>query len=296
MPDAPSPRPALDPRLVKRLFERGNAARWGVPIERFEAALSASVVRAHAGGNASAKDAERYLNALHLEDLALACACAEGCSEAWDHFVLQYRPALYRAADALDPSGGAREIADSLYGELFGLDERNGERRSLLRYFHGRSSLATWLRAVLSQRHVDRIRSARRLEALPDDDPPAADSAPDPDRTRYLALMSNALARAVARLADRDRLRLAMYYQRELTLAEVGRVLHEHEATVSRQLAKARAAIRKDVEHQLGTESGLDADEVARCFAAVTADAGPLDLRALLGSAACKPAGPERSI
>ena len=35
-----------------------------------------------------------------------------------------------------------------------GSDDR-GERRSLFRYFQGRSSLATWLRAVLAQRYVD---------------------------------------------------------------------------------------------------------------------------------------------
>src|SRR5436190_16244756 len=83
--------------------------------------------------------------------------------------MLQYRPVLYRAADALDPGGGAREVADSLYAELYGLQVRGGERRSLLHYFHGRSSLATWLRAVLAQRYVDRIRAGRRFESLSED-------------------------------------------------------------------------------------------------------------------------------
>ena len=102
---------------------------------------------------------ERYLKSLHLEDLALACACADGDEAAWEHFVREYRPSLYRAADALDPSGRARELADSLYADLYGTTERAGERRSLFRYFHGRSSLPTWLRAVLAQRHVDAIRA-----------------------------------------------------------------------------------------------------------------------------------------
>ncbi len=78
----------------------------------------------------------------------------------------EYRPVLYRSADAIDPGGGARELADSIYADLFGLQERDGERRSLFRYFHGRSSLATWLRAVLAQRLVDRVRSTRRLTPL----------------------------------------------------------------------------------------------------------------------------------
>ena len=78
----------------------------------------------------------------------------------------EHRPGLYRAADAIAPGGNGRELADSLYADLFGLQSQGGERRSLFRYFHGRSSLATWLRAVLAQRHVDGIRTGRRFEPL----------------------------------------------------------------------------------------------------------------------------------
>ena len=45
--------------------------------------------------------------------------------------------------------GTGRELADSLYADLFGLDTRDGERRSLFRYYHGRAKLTTWLRSVL---------------------------------------------------------------------------------------------------------------------------------------------------
>ena len=93
-------------------------------------------------------------------DLELARRCAAGEPAAWDRFVREYRPVLYRAADSLDPNGGAREIADSLYAELYGV---NNTGRSLLLSFSGRSSLATWLRAVLCQRFVDRLREATEL-------------------------------------------------------------------------------------------------------------------------------------
>jgi DNA-directed RNA polymerase specialized sigma24 family protein len=94
----------------------------------------------------------------HADDVALAAACAAGDEAAWERFVREYRPVLYRAADALDTTGRARELADALYADLFGLTEREGERRSLFRYYQGRSSLATWLRAVLAQRYVDLLR------------------------------------------------------------------------------------------------------------------------------------------
>ena len=60
----------------------------------------------------------RDVDGSHAADLELARRCAAGEPAAWDHFVREYRPVLYRAADALDPNGGAREIADSLYAEL----------------------------------------------------------------------------------------------------------------------------------------------------------------------------------
>jgi RNA polymerase sigma-70 factor (ECF subfamily) len=285
--DVPQP-DAIPGDLAARLHRESGAGRWSVTVAQFAAALQASADRAAAGPGAGAKafPLEKYLKALHLEDLALACACASGDERAWEHFVREYRPALYRSADALDPSGGARELADSLYADLYGTTAIGGERRSLFRYFHGRSSLPTWLRAVLAQRHVDAMRARRRHDPLPEDDqagaivsasPPPA----DPDRTRYIALLHRGLKAAIARLAARDRLRLACYYTRQLTLAETGRILGEHEATASRQLARTRRALREAVERHLETDGGLDRDQIARCFEYVLEDPGPLDLDAI---------------
>jgi RNA polymerase sigma-70 factor, ECF subfamily len=267
--------------LARRLYRDARAETWSVPLEQFIDALEASAERA------APADLGRYLGGLHLEDLALACACASGHERAWEHFVREHRPVLYRAADALVPGGGARELADSLYADLYGLRERDGERQSLFRYFHGRSSLATWLRAVLAQRHVDALRAGRRLDPLPDDDSadvPAGVStvSHDPDRVRYLALIQRVLTIAISTLTDKDRLRLACYYSQELTLAQTGRILREHEATVSRQLARTRQALRREVERLLRQEHGLDPAQVERCFACVAEDPGPLDLGGML--------------
>src|SRR5215218_11438365 len=92
----------LDAALAERLYRRARAQRWSVAQEAFTAALERSVSRAFADPSPAARDVERYLDALHLEDLALACACADGHDAAWDHFVLEFRPVLYRAADAID--------------------------------------------------------------------------------------------------------------------------------------------------------------------------------------------------
>jgi RNA polymerase sigma-70 factor len=266
--------------LAKRLYRDARADRWSVPLARFAAALQKSADRV------AAPDLGRYLKSLHLEDLALACACEAGHEDAWDHFVREHRPLLYRTADALDPTGGARELADALYADLYGTTERDGERRSLFRYFHGRSSLGTWLRAVLAQRRVDAIRAGRRLQPLPSDEGPLAIASPapappDPDRIRYRAQLHAALRAAISSLAPRDRLRLGCYYREQLTLAQTGRILGEHEATVSRQLGRLRRGIREDVERRLRAD-GLGTDQIDRCFEYALEDAGPLDLGDIL--------------
>jgi RNA polymerase sigma factor (sigma-70 family) len=216
------------------------------------------------------------------DDLELARLCAEGDERAWERFVREYRPILYRAADALDRTQGAREIADSLYADLYGLTSGTGERQSLFRYFQGRSSLATWLRAVLAQRYVDRVRAARRSEPLGEDTEPEAAPPADPDRDRYVALVREALARAVSRLDPRDRLRLSGYYVQALTLLQIGRLLRESEASASRHLARTRREIRVEVERQLREESRLNDDQIAACLASVVEDPGSLDMKQVI--------------
>ena len=272
----------MDAARAARLLREAGGERWGLPVAAFAEALERSAAKAFAGRAPTPADQDRYLASLHLADLALACACAQGDPGAWDHFILEFRPALYRAADAMDAGGGAREVADSLYAELFGLKEKDGGRQSLFRYFHGRSSLSTWLRSLVAQRYVDRIRERRRLDPLPEDSSPAAlasrPAPPDPDRARFAAAMRGTLGLAIAALAPRDRLLLGCYYAQGMTLAQIGRLTGEHEATVSRHLARTRLAVRRAVEQGLRAAHGFGDAEITECFARLSADAGSIDL------------------
>jgi RNA polymerase sigma-70 factor (ECF subfamily) len=262
-----------------------EAARWDVSVDTFGAALETSAARAFLGRTPTSAEVTRYLESLHLSDLALACACADGHDRAWTHFVATHQPTLRRAADAMDPSGNARELADALYGELFGVREEDGQRRSLFRYFHGRSTLSTWLRTVLAQRLVDRARSRRREDPLPDDDVGAGSGSHGaqaaPERPRWIAAVQQALRRAFEALPSRDRLRVSLYHGQSLTLAEIGRMLGEHEATVSRHLTRTRRDVRKAVEAEL-TELGLDERARREAFESLADDPGPLDVADLL--------------
>lgn len=263
----------LDEPSLARFYDRANGARWGLPRDAFSRALARSVASRFGASGANVSEIEDYLESLHLEDLALACACAVGQVSAWAYFLECFRPGLRTAACVIAGPGEGAELADGLYAELYGLDERDGHRRALFDYYHGRSRLATWLRAVLAQRHVDRLRQTRRLQPLGDGDgdeagPPvdAVAAVRDPERARYAVLAQAALARAIAQLEPRDRLRLDCYYLQRLTLAQIGRMFGEHEATVSRKLDRLRRDLRDRVERILRDDHQLSSDQVSACF------------------------------
>jgi RNA polymerase sigma factor (sigma-70 family) len=320
-------------RLIKCLHAEAKGARWGLARNRFAEALRRSAEKRYGGARAGGEEVEVYLKSLHLEDLALACACAEGLEAAWDFFVRHFRQELRAAARAIVRTSGAgdearaEDLADSLYGELYGISPTgSGRRKSLFEYFHGRSKLSTWLRAVLAQRYVDLLRTSWRTVSLEPEENGApheiaaashseprvnkriphtlawrADSQPtDPDRDRYLARLDEALSAAIARLAARERLLLACYYVDQLTLAEIGRTLGEHESTVSRQLDRIRLGLREAVTETLfrgapardghGPEPGLDEAQVKLVFEYALSD-WPFDLSRALskGEAAVDP-------
>src|SRR6266850_5119235 len=155
--------------LLNQLFAEARAASWGIDRDAFAATLQLSAKKHFVEDIPVLAKLEEYFFSLHLQDLALACGCAQGNSAAWDYFVATYRGYLRSAAGIIlhcpPDSPVAQELADSLFAELYGLSEV-ANRRSLFRYFHGRSSLKTWLRAVLAQRHVDTIRTGRRFTDL----------------------------------------------------------------------------------------------------------------------------------
>jgi hypothetical protein len=117
----------------------------------------------------------------------------------------------------------------------------------------------------------------------------------DPHREIYLKRFDRALSAALASLAPRERMILACYYVDGLRLAEIGRMLDEHESTVSRQLERVRQGLRDSVTRALqqeiaasngrGAEPALDAAQIELAFKYAQED-WPFDLSQALSSAA----------
>jgi RNA polymerase sigma-70 factor, ECF subfamily len=291
------------------LHAEALCARWGLSQEAFAESLRRSAGKRFGGAPPDPSEVEVYLKSLHLEDLALACACSEGIEKAWEFFIAHFRQDLRNAASAMLRGSGraddarAEELADSLHAELYGVrSSADGRRKSLFEYFHGRSKLSTWLRAVLARKQVDMFRTSGRtvsLEAemegdVPREFPGRAESVPaDPDREMYIGRFERALSAALANLMPRERMILACYYVDHLTLAEIGRVLREHESTVSRQLERMRRALRERVTQALQreipacngrpAEPALDAAQVELAFEYAVED-WPFDLSQALSA------------
>jgi RNA polymerase sigma factor (sigma-70 family) len=283
--------------LVASLYSQSGAARWGLSQSQFVCGLERSLRKRFQDGAPSPDSLEEYLLTLHMEDLALTTACIEGSEAAWEYFVEEYRGYLRGAAGAITKASryGAnpQELADSLFSDLFGLmDGKRGER-SLFRYFHGRSSLKTWLRTVLAQRHVDTIRAQRRMESLDaeDGEKPVLpmervqqQSLQDPHRAHYLSCFTAALHHCLKLLHPADRERLELYYVRQMKLAEIGRQRGEHESSVSRNLERIRQELRTLAEQHLRDAFSLSDAEIQQCFEYAAEDV-PIDFRQLFPDA-----------
>jgi RNA polymerase sigma-70 factor, ECF subfamily len=245
----------IDARLFDELWRASDGPSWGLSRDEFDAIVADAGALQNfgleVGVSPTPQQRADYLRGLRLDDLVLARACAAGNERAWEHFIAQHRQPLIRAAIAITGSETlGRDLADQLYGELFGLNTREGERRCPLLSYRGRGSLMGWLRTTLAQRHVDHYRRCRRLQPLDDSmdevDAPAADAPPQPPEAE-LSKLQQAIEQALRERDTEERFLLAAYYLDGQTLLQIARVLCVHEATVNRKLRRATEGIRKQV-------------------------------------------------
>jgi RNA polymerase sigma-70 factor, ECF subfamily len=259
------PKPAqsgqgADIDIAAALYERSGAAAYDVSAEQFAAILD-EILRKYlfqnsaqnSAANSSDVSAEQkaaFCAALRLEELALARACAAGNERAWQDFIGRYRQKLHSMALHITRDGAhAAELADSLFADLYGVNARDGVRRSKLVFYTGRGSLEGWLRTVMAQEFINRYRKQKRtvsLEEQTEEGVQFAATAPEPacasDR-----LLETATDEALAELSSEDRFTLASYYLDGRTLSEIARTLGLHESSVSRRLERLATGLRKRI-------------------------------------------------
>jgi RNA polymerase sigma-70 factor (ECF subfamily) len=235
--------------LLAELHAKSGCEKIGLARESFAAILCDVAVK-YLPAATSHQEARTFLLTLRVEELALARACAAGNNSAWEVFLTRYREKLYQAALRIArEDSAARDLADSLYAELYGTSTRDGERICKLASFTGRGSLEGWLRTVLAQEFVNRYRRTKRLVSLDEESEEGTQfAAPDPEPVPSAdSRLESATDAALAALPGEDRLVLAAYYLDGRTLAEIARMLGVHESTISRKVDKLAKSLRKKI-------------------------------------------------
>ena len=117
---------ALRPAFAE-LYHKSKAAEFGLAPEQFAAVLEGIATRCMPAG--SEKQKEEFCSRLYVEDLVLTRMCASGNERAWEVFIRRFRQKLYDVARQITREDSAgRELADSVYADLYGTKTRDGER------------------------------------------------------------------------------------------------------------------------------------------------------------------------
>ncbi|MCU1306648.1 MAG: sigma-24, subfamily [Acidobacteriaceae bacterium] len=245
--------------LLQELYALSKGKDYGLTEAQFSAILAGIGSTPKSSTELMGQVDFDFYRSLRLEELALARGCSLGDDGAWEVFLTRYREKLYDSARYITrEDSSARELADSIYADLFVTSTRDGQRVSKLSSYTGRGSLEGWLRTVLAQEWVNRYRKRKREVSLEEESEAGAQfAAPAPsDDKQVRPPVVIATDAALAALSSQDRFILASYYLDKRTLAEIARTLRVHESTISRKVEKLGKSVRKKILDHL-VKSGM---------------------------------------
>ncbi len=207
--------------------------------------------------------------ALHLDDLYLACACAQGHPLALAELQRRHQPDIDQALRKLrSPSGADDDIRQAVWRRVL---VKQGEAPPRIQDYSGRGPLGAWIYAVTVRCAMDQHREARPEDAELDE--ALEDSSDDPElaliRARCGQHFRQAFAAAFAALDARQRALLRLNFFEKLNIDELGAMYGVHRATVARWIADARAVLLKVTRTELATRLSLNEDELDSLLRAI---------------------------
>jgi RNA polymerase sigma-70 factor (ECF subfamily) len=221
---------------VLRLVRARVRVRFAPTEDEFVAHV---IERAHAAG--SGGDMMAYVRSLNLDDLYLARSCSVRDDRAWAEcgrvhfgFMREFARRFLSAADAA-------ELTDQVIADLW-------EKEKLARY-EGRSTLRTWLGAVVAHAALQAGKVARRREAdVERSRRQAFVAANDPEDQQSAGLLARITAEAIEALPADQKLLLLLHYEQDLSLDQIAPILGTSKATLSRRLKRIREDLRAAIE------------------------------------------------
>jgi RNA polymerase sigma-70 factor (ECF subfamily) len=209
---------------------------------------------------------ERAREPERLEELVLACACAEQQPAALLAFEREYLAQVPRWLARFRPTPDLLdELLQTLRERLFVGD---GERPARIGEYAGKGPLGAWLRVLSVRLAIDLARRAppsdAGVEALPAS---GASSEAGYIKARYRAALQAAIDEAARRLSPEQRALLRAHFVERKTFDELAAALGINKATVWRKVSAAREVIVEATRQALQEGSAVspaDFDSILR--------------------------------
>jgi RNA polymerase sigma-70 factor (ECF subfamily) len=240
------------------LFDAGHA-RWS-DIELVREDFAAHVLlRLPPDG-----DRVEYVRSLVGADLYLACACVHhlpGALEAFDAHYLARVPQFVASIDGSEQFSD--EVRQILRERLLLPRDRAPPR---IADYSGRGALMVWLR-VSAKRAALNLRQqpaeARRRDHAPLIDDLADDASPELQlfRERYAGAFATALRRALATMAEEERMVLRLFFVAGESTERIAALMRMSRSTAGRRLVSARQSVYELTRRFLGELYPVDSAE-----------------------------------
>jgi RNA polymerase sigma-70 factor (ECF subfamily) len=225
---------------------------------------------------------EEHVRRLSLDDLYLASACARGEERAWEECLARHGAFVRDFARRFLREPAASDVADQVIADLW-------ERGKMARY-EGRSTLRTWLGAIVAHAALNAVKADRRWRPLEGEEagprpqartPGPADAAALDDRSLFEGLV----AEAMEGLPADDKLLVLLHYEQDLTLDEMVIAVGSSKAALSRRLKRAREQLRSSIDSLARSRTGLPVETLR---SGIDLRRLQLDLGSLLGGTAAE--------
>ena len=181
-----------------------------------------------------------------ISDETLVARARGGDADAYGELVTRYRDLAFRVAWVVAPGGEAEDaVQEALVKAWFALPR-----------FREGAPFRPWLCRIVANEARNRIRSARRRDALALRDAAATAhvDAPSPDDTALAREDAELLVAAMNRLKPDDRLVVAYRWLFELSEAEMADALDVAPGTVKSRLSRAMTRLREAIAEPDRTE------------------------------------------
>jgi RNA polymerase sigma-70 factor len=267
-------------RLVKTAYGNGFAKHGDLelPFTAFHEGL-AHITERCLGRDAPWDGRTEFLSKLHTDDLYLTTACALNSDAAWARFYSLYQKYVNDLLRYLCSARGiAAEPVSDLLMDLF-LPDRSGRCR--IASYDGRSSLATWLRVIVSHRVINEGQSRRNSLLRTGLCPELADeSALERLETsikaaRYEQIIQECLKSACDVLSPQEKLMVLSRFEEGLHLGEIADSFGVHQSTVTRSLERVAKKIREHVVRILAIQYRLDQPAIEECLSVIADNPRP---------------------